>query len=74
MSTIAVVTALSVLTDLVTASLEIGIQIQKVSGVIQQAQLENREISEEEWAVIELDKNTAFDRLQKAIDAAGTTA
>ncbi len=70
-----VVEALSLLTDLALSGMEIGIQLQKVSSIVFKVQSEGRTtLTDAESATLELAKNTAFDRFQKAIDAAGTTA
>lgn len=44
--------AVAILINLTSAAINLSMQIQKVSMMIQQAQLENRELSDEDWAAL----------------------
>lgn len=63
-------TAVSMLLNLVSAASELALKLQAIGAIIQKAQTEGRtKLTDDEWAeIVALDDN-ARDALQKAIDA-----
>lgn len=59
--------AVSVLLDLVNASLSIAMKLQQVSTLIQKAQMEGRELSKDEWDAIKSLADKAESRLEAAV-------